>query len=239
MPVRPGPHLDPVLEARERPRAASSPPSRLRFDLARAQRARSDEAHVAAEDVPQLRQLVHRRRAHEAADARSPADRARVAWTAPVAASASGRIDRNFSAVNGRPPSPTRSCVKKIGPPSSSLIAAANSAQSGAEQQQARRRRARHVERRASRRLRVERAQPLAQVRQREFVFDSRARLARRAARAARASSISRRNAARSAAASPAGTISPVRSCWLTHDTPLGTSVLITGLPLAIASSCT
>ena len=33
-------------------------------------RARPDKAHVAAEDVPELRQLVHRRRAHEPPDAR-------------------------------------------------------------------------------------------------------------------------------------------------------------------------
>src|SRR5262245_15420729 len=33
------------------------------FDLSRPQGARTDEAHVAAEDVPELRQLVERRRA--------------------------------------------------------------------------------------------------------------------------------------------------------------------------------
>src|SRR5690606_27078524 len=38
-----------------------------RFDLARPQRARANEAHVADEDVPELRQLVHRGRAHEPA----------------------------------------------------------------------------------------------------------------------------------------------------------------------------
>src|SRR4029078_4489220 len=39
------------------------------LDLTRTQRSRADEAHVAGEDVPQLRQLVHRGGAHQAADA--------------------------------------------------------------------------------------------------------------------------------------------------------------------------
>src|SRR5262245_53318562 len=41
------------------------------FDLAGAQRTRSDEAHVAAEDAEQLRQLVHRRRAQPVPDTRN------------------------------------------------------------------------------------------------------------------------------------------------------------------------
>src|SRR5260221_7636224 len=43
-----------------------------RFDLAGPQRPRPHKAHVAAKDVPQLRELVHRGRAQEAADARHP-----------------------------------------------------------------------------------------------------------------------------------------------------------------------
>ena len=39
---------------------------------------------------------------------------------------------------------------------------------------------------------------------------------------------------------SSTGTVRPVSSCWLTQDTPLwGMRVLITGQPLAIASTCT
>ena len=48
----------------------TSAPSPSGLDFARPQRARTDEAHVAAQDVPELRQLVHRGRAHEPADAR-------------------------------------------------------------------------------------------------------------------------------------------------------------------------
>jgi len=39
------------------------------LDFSRSQRARTDKAHVAAEDVPQLRQFVHRRGPQDAADA--------------------------------------------------------------------------------------------------------------------------------------------------------------------------
>src|SRR5688572_674667 len=41
------------------------------FNLTGSQRAWADEAHVPAEDVPQLRQLVHRRCAQDTSDARN------------------------------------------------------------------------------------------------------------------------------------------------------------------------
>src|SRR4051794_39210864 len=54
-----------------------------------------------------------------------------VACRAPTAASAFGIIERNLKTLNTLPPSPTRSWVKKIDPPSSTLIAAARAAQIG------------------------------------------------------------------------------------------------------------
>src|SRR5262245_21690661 len=44
----------------------------VRFDLARPERARPDKAHVAAQDVPELRQLIHGGSPHQPADARHP-----------------------------------------------------------------------------------------------------------------------------------------------------------------------
>src|SRR5262249_4033705 len=52
-----------LAERHERPSAA-------RVDLARTQRAGPDEAHVPDENVPELRQFVHRGRAQDAAEVR-------------------------------------------------------------------------------------------------------------------------------------------------------------------------
>src|SRR4249920_797080 len=49
---------------------SNEPPVAAHFDFTGSKRTRADEAHVAGEDIPQLRQFVHCRRAHEAADAR-------------------------------------------------------------------------------------------------------------------------------------------------------------------------
>src|SRR3954468_2546431 len=47
-------------------------PSRVLLDLIAERRSRPDHAHVAAQDVPELRQLVERELAQDAADARDP-----------------------------------------------------------------------------------------------------------------------------------------------------------------------
>ena len=61
-PVIPGQHLEPAALA-----------IGVLLDLVAQRRPRADHAHVAADDVPELRQLVDRGAAEEAADARDPA----------------------------------------------------------------------------------------------------------------------------------------------------------------------
>src|SRR5262245_34088740 len=77
--------LDPVLPRHGRPavdlRPARDPrldlqaatlPRRVPLDLVRARRPRADHAHVAADDVPELRQLVDRQAAEDPPGARDP-----------------------------------------------------------------------------------------------------------------------------------------------------------------------
>ena len=101
-----------------------------RVRLAGTKRPRSDNAHVAAKNVPELRQLVKSRGAKQPADARH----ARIVercLDAPVWRSASTIIDRNLKAGNTQQSLPTRSCMKNTGPPSSILMAMAISAAIG------------------------------------------------------------------------------------------------------------
>jgi hypothetical protein len=88
-----------------------------RLYFAGTQGARTDKAHVATKDVPELRQFVHRGRAHQVTDAGDP----RVAL---------GRLQRPHGGLSIRDhraelepalPSPTRFC-RRTPPPSSSLM---------------------------------------------------------------------------------------------------------------------
>ena len=100
--------------------AAARAAGGIDVDFFRSERTRSDEAHVAAKDVPELRQLVHRRGAKQAAEPGDP----RIVLDrrfGPTSLSASSIIDRNFSASNISPRSPTRVCEKNTGPRESEL----------------------------------------------------------------------------------------------------------------------
>ena len=95
------------------------------LDLVHRQRPRADEAHLAAEDVPELRQLIERGFPQESADRRD----ARILvhlenrpsiWfircSSSRCISASVTIVRNLSIVNGRPFFPPRAWRKMTGP---------------------------------------------------------------------------------------------------------------------------
>ena len=93
---------------------------------------RPDQAHVSAQHVPQLRQLVQRRAAQQIC--RCGLIRSSPATLHSVADSRSsaGRSVRNFSSVNGPPPRPTRSCRKITPGPSEIRTASAQAASTGA-----------------------------------------------------------------------------------------------------------
>ena len=193
-------------------------PPRPRLDLAGPQRAGPDEAHVAAQDVPQLRQLVHRGGAHEAADARD----ARIALD---------RLDRPDAGFRVRPHrSELERHERRAAEPDALLPeehrAAVLDLDRRGEQRPERRggdadlpptaRRRTRVSacgrpRRQHRRLFVQDAQPLAQPPDREF-FSRRARC--RGAESWRARGIAQATIdplPPSAPASPAATTRPVR----------------------------
>ena len=102
------------------------------LDELRALGSRPDDAHLAAEDVEELRQLVDRRRAQERADARSAvvalhaAGRRSATSGASTSPPAAPVIERNLSISNGRPSRPIRSWRKKIGRPIVNSTAAAD-----------------------------------------------------------------------------------------------------------------
>src|SRR5690606_25413395 len=95
-------------------------------------RARADDAHVAPEDVPQLRELV------QAGAADDPPTRVMRSSSLPAqratpSCSASVRMLRNLISQNTEPSRPTRSCRYRIGCPlpDSMRIASATSSSSG------------------------------------------------------------------------------------------------------------
>ncbi len=77
---------------------------------------RPDEAHVADQHVPELRQLVEPAAAQEPADGVTRGSPCFDAQTGPVSASASCRIERNLWTVKTRPCCPTRRCGYSAGP---------------------------------------------------------------------------------------------------------------------------
>ena len=110
------------------------------------QRARADEAHLAAQHVPQLGQLVERRAPQDAphtgdprvvGDLEQPVDRPRSATRAPrFISSAPSSIVRNFRISKTHPSRPTRRWRNSTGPRDSSLIARANAAIDGRQRQE-------------------------------------------------------------------------------------------------------
>ena len=124
-------------------------PGLVLLDFVRQRRPRPDERHVAAQHVPELRQLVEAGLAQNVPDRRDPrivgdlehavAPR-RCSWPPLmnwvtyswwIAWSASGRIVRNFSIVKGFIPWPTRSWRNRPGPLDVSFTAAAITRNSG------------------------------------------------------------------------------------------------------------
>ena len=87
------------------------------LDEERPLRPRADERHVAAEHVPELRQLVEVRAAQEACRAACTRGSSSRAQTGPVSRSASSYIERNFHDRRTSLPSrPMRSWRKNTGP---------------------------------------------------------------------------------------------------------------------------
>ena len=115
-PVMPGSDLEADVVARLVPR-----------DFARQRRPRADERHLAAQHVPELRQLVEAAPAQEASDRRDArivrrleqlrvADRRWSRASRGARASASRTIVRSLSISNDSPPSPTRRLAEEDRP---------------------------------------------------------------------------------------------------------------------------
>ena len=122
-------------------RVAAAVPVLEQLVVAKRQRPRPDEAHLALQHVHDLRDLVEREAPQEAADAgdtRVVADLEERALGLVLLLElglqrrrASATIVRNFSIPNSRSPTPMRRSTKRIGPRESSLIASAMSAHTG------------------------------------------------------------------------------------------------------------
>ena len=137
----PAPHLPQAGDARAERRCRLRPTPGMLGVLVERQRARADEAHVAAQDVPQLRQLVEAAAAAGGARAGSRAGR-RVeeqplgSRLAPTSCGRSSprpsTIVRNLRSANCGPPRPTRRWRKNTGPGDVDWIASAIGSSSGA-----------------------------------------------------------------------------------------------------------
>ena len=91
------------------------------------ERPRSHQAHVAAEHIPELRELVDARGPQNAPDTSQP-----LLIRGYLSSPANGaRIVRNFNITNGRPCQPGRSWRKRMGRPWETKIATATEAKTG------------------------------------------------------------------------------------------------------------